>query len=503
MSWVLRRYLSSRLICPACVHQTSHPARLLSSQSASTPRVCIIGSGPAGFYTAQSLLKGDKSLHVDIYDRLPVPFGLVRYGVAPDHPDVKNVINQFTTLATAGRCNFIGGVSIGKDIQVKELLDAYSAVVLSYGAESDKMLNVPGEDLPGFYSARKFVGWYNGLPEHSTLDPMMDTDTAVVIGHGNVALDVARILLTPLDILKKTDITADAIEALKHSKVKKVHVVGRRGPLNISFTIKELREMIKLPDCRTSINPEHFAGLETIIPELPRPKKRITELLLKSAQSAPSSQEKARQDAASGEWHLDFFRSPSEVLSSSPLGENGRVAGVTFDVCELENVNGEEKLVKTGESETIPCGLVLRSIGYKSVQVDDFIPFDHQKGVVKNELGRVEGIQGLYCSGWVKRGPKGVILSSLNDSIETAKCMLDDINSGAMDTSKPNGQDRVLSLLAERGVTPITFSDWTKIDAEERARGELVGKPREKMTRIEEMMDHALAEKENDGQEER
>ncbi|XP_054763347.2 NADPH:adrenodoxin oxidoreductase, mitochondrial-like [Lytechinus pictus] len=267
MSWVLRRFLSRQLhVCQSCLHQTRHPVRLRSSQASSNPRVCIIGSGPAGFYTAQSLLKGDKSLHVDIYDRLPVPFGLVRYGVAPDHPDVKNVINQFTTLATAGRCSFIGGVSIGKDVQVKELLEAYSAVVLSYGAEGDKMLNVPGEDLPGFYSARKFVGWYNGLPEHSHLDPMLDTDTAVVIGHGNVALDVARILLTPIDILKKTDITASAIEALTRSRVKRVHVVGRRGPLNISFTIKELREMIKLPDCRTVIDPSHFEGIESAIP---------------------------------------------------------------------------------------------------------------------------------------------------------------------------------------------------------------------------------------------
>nr|XP_054763348.1 NADPH:adrenodoxin oxidoreductase, mitochondrial-like [Lytechinus pictus] len=185
--------------------------------------------------------------------------------------------------------------------------------------------------------------------------------------------------------------------------------------------------------------------------ELPRPKKRITELMLKTSKSSPSSQEKARQDAASGEWHLDFFRSPSEVLSSSPSGENGRVAGVKFNICKFENLNGEERLVQTGETETIPCGLVLRSIGYKSVQVDDFIPFDHQKGVIKNDLGRVDGIQGLYCSGWVKRGPKGVILSSLNDSIETAKCMLDDINSGIIDTTKPDGQDRILALLAERG----------------------------------------------------
>ncbi|XP_071497702.1 NADPH:adrenodoxin oxidoreductase, mitochondrial-like [Diadema antillarum] len=252
------RLFSGKFICRACL-QKQHVQTLLSTDS-STPRMCIIGSGPAGFYTAQALLKGDKSLHIDIFDRLPVPFGLVRYGVAPDHPEVKNVINQFTALAEGGRCSFIGGVSIGSDVQVKELLDAYSAVVLSYGAASDKLLNIPGEDLPGLYSARKFVGWYNGLPEDVELNPMLDTDTAVVIGHGNVALDVARILLTPADVLSKTDITSNAVRALKQSKVRRVHVVGRRGPLNIHFSIKELREMLKLPDCRPILHPADFEG---------------------------------------------------------------------------------------------------------------------------------------------------------------------------------------------------------------------------------------------------
>ncbi|XP_071509397.1 NADPH:adrenodoxin oxidoreductase, mitochondrial-like [Diadema antillarum] len=448
------RLFSGKFICRACL-QKQHVQKLLSTDS-STPRMCIIGSGPAGFYTAQALLKGDKSLHIDIFDRLPVPFGLVRYGVAPDHPEVKNVINQFTALAEGGRCSFIGGVSIGSDVQVKELLDAYSAVVLSYGAASDKLLNIPGEDLPGLYSARKFVGWYNGLPEDVELNPMLDTDTAVVIGHGNVALDVARILLTPADVLSKTDITSNAVRALKQSKVRRVHVVGRRGPLNIHFSIKELREMLKLPDCRPILHPADFEGFDAMIPDLPRPKKRITELMMKTARGATSSPERERPESSLREWHLDFFHNPIEILSSSS-SSNGRVSGVKFEINQIKDIDGKESLVPTGETDVIPCGLVLRSIGYKSVHVDDFIPFDHEQSIIKNEQGRVAGIQGLYCSGWVKRGPRGALLSTLSDSVETAKCMLDDLSSGRIDTTKTNCQEKILSILSKRGETAHSF----------------------------------------------
>ncbi|MED6291812.1 hypothetical protein CHARACLAT_027470, partial [Characodon lateralis] len=225
------------------------------------PKVCIVGSGPAGFYTAQHLIKARQDVEVDIYERLPVPFGLVRFGVAPDHPEVKNVINTFTQTAKHSRCSFYGNVNVGKDVTVGELQQAYHAVVLSYGAEGNRRVGVPGEDLRGVYSAKDFVGWYNGLPGCRELSPDLSCETAVILGQGNVALDVARILLSPLDALKKTDITQPALEALAESQVRKVLIVGRRGPMQVACTIKELREMVNLPGTRPEMVAADFEGV--------------------------------------------------------------------------------------------------------------------------------------------------------------------------------------------------------------------------------------------------
>ncbi|KAE8576835.1 hypothetical protein XENTR_v10004337 [Xenopus tropicalis] len=227
-----------------------------------TPHICIVGSGPAGFYTAQHILRHNPQAQVDIYEKLPVPFGLVRFGVAPDHPEVKNVINTFTQTARSERCTFLGNVTVGRDVTVEELQGAYHAVVLSYGAEDKRELGIPGEELPGVHSARDFVGWYNGLPDNRHLHPDLSCDTAVILGQGNVALDIARILLSPVDILRKTDITQTALDALSQSRIRRVWMVGRRGPLQVAFTIKELREMINLPETRPKLDPADYVGLE-------------------------------------------------------------------------------------------------------------------------------------------------------------------------------------------------------------------------------------------------
>ncbi|XP_059527120.1 NADPH:adrenodoxin oxidoreductase, mitochondrial isoform X2 [Myotis daubentonii] len=227
-----------------------------------TPQICVVGSGPAGFYTAQHLLKHHAQAHVDIYEKQLVPFGLVRFGVAPDHPEVKNVIHTFTQTALSERCAFHGNVVVGRDVTVPELREAYHAVVLSYGAEDHRALEIPGEELPGVFSARAFVGWYNGLPENRELAPDLSCDTAVILGQGNVALDVARILLTPPEQLEKTDITEASLGTLRQSQVKTVWIVGRRGPLQVAFTIKELREMIQLPGTRPILDPADFLGLQ-------------------------------------------------------------------------------------------------------------------------------------------------------------------------------------------------------------------------------------------------
>uniref|UniRef100_A0A5F5PEC2 NADPH:adrenodoxin oxidoreductase, mitochondrial n=1 Tax=Equus caballus TaxID=9796 RepID=A0A5F5PEC2_HORSE len=421
-----------------------------------TPQICVVGSGPAGFYTAQHLLKHHPRAHVDIFEKQLVPFGLVRFGVAPDHPEVKNVINTFTQTAHSDRCAFHGNVVVGRDVTVPELREAYHAVVLSYGAEDHQALGIPGEELPGVFSARAFVGWYNGLPENRELAPDLSCDTAVILGQGNVALDVARILLTPPEHLEKTDITEAALGVLRQSRVKTVWIVGRRGPLQVAFTIK-----------------------------VPRPRKRLTELLLRTATEKPGAEEAARQASASRTWGLRFFRSPQQVL---PSPDGRQVAGIRLAVTRLEGVGDTTRAVPTGDVEDLPCGLVLSSVGYKSRPIDHSVPFDPKLGVIPNMEGRVVDVPGLYCSGWVKRGPTGVIATTMTDSFLTGQMLLQDLKAGLLPSGPRPGYVAIEALLSSRGVRPVSFSDWEKLDAEEVSRGQGTGKPREKLLDPQEML---------------
>ncbi|XP_075949334.1 NADPH:adrenodoxin oxidoreductase, mitochondrial isoform X1 [Anarhichas minor] len=449
-------------------------------------KVCIVGSGPAGFYTAQHLIKARQDVEVDIYERLPVPFGLVRFGVAPDHPEVKNVINTFTQTARQSRCHFYGNVSVGTDVSVEELRHAYHAVVLSYGAEGNRSMGVPGEDLAGVHAAKDFVGWYNGLPSCRELRPDLSCETAVILGQGNVALDVARVLLAPLDILKKTDITQPALEALAESQVRRVLIVGRRGPMQVACTIKELREMVNLPNTRPELMAADFEGVAEALKDLPRPRKRLTELMSKTALEIPGDKEQQRRSGASHTWGFRFFRSPFEILADP---ERSRTAGIRLAVNRLEGSGEGARAVLTGEVEDVTCGLVISSIGYKSLPIHPSVPFDSRKAVVPNSMGRVEQAAGLYCSGWLKTGPTGVIATTMNNSFDTARSLVEDMESGTLDVSaaKP-GSRSVSALLEQRGVKPVTFSDWEKIDGVETRRGEAVGKPREKLLTVEEML---------------
>ncbi|XP_028023212.2 NADPH:adrenodoxin oxidoreductase, mitochondrial isoform X2 [Balaenoptera acutorostrata] len=414
-----------------------------------TPQICVVGSGPAGFYTAQHLLKHHSRAHVDIYEKQLVPFGLVRFGVAPDHPEVKNVINTFTRTAHSDRCAFHGNVVVGRDVTVQELRDAYHAVVLSYGAEDHQALEIPGEELPGVFSARAFVGWYNGLPENRELAPDLSCDTAVVLGQGNVALDVARILLTPPEHLE------------------------------------ELREMIQLPGTRPILDPADFLGLQDRIKEVPRPRKRLMELLLRAATEKPGVAEAARWASAPRAWGLRFLRSPQQVL---PSPDGRRAAGIRLAVTRLEGVGEATRAVATGDVEDLPCGLVLSSIGYKSRPIDPSVPFDPKLGVIPNMEGRVVDMPGLYCSGWVKRGPTGVITTTMTDSFVTGQILLQDLKAGLLPSGPRPGYAAVRALLSSRGVWPVSFSDWEKLDAEEVSRGQGVGKPREKLLDPQEML---------------
>lgn len=449
------------------------------------PQICVVGSGPAGFYTAQHLLKHHPQVRVDIYEKQLVPFGLVRFGVAPDHPEVKNVINTFTQTAHSDRCAFFGNVVVGRDVTVPELQKAYHAVVLSYGAEDHQTLGIPGEELSGVLSARAFVGWYNGLPENQGLAPDLSHDTAVILGQGNVALDVARIMLTPPEHLEKTDITETALGALRQSRVKTVWIVGRRGPLQVAFTIKELREMIHLPGTHPILDPEDFLGLKDRIKDAPRPRKRLTELLLQTATEKPGAKVAAHWAQASRAWGLRFFRTPQQVLSS-PDGR--QVAGIRLAITRLEGVGETARAVPTGDVEDLPCGLVLSSIGYKSRRIDSSIPFDPKLGVIPNVEGQVVNVPGLYCSGWVKRGPTGVITTTMTDSFLTGQRLLQDLKSGLLPFGPRPGSVDIMSLLSSRGVRPVSFSDWEKLDAEEVSRGQAIGKPREKLLDPQEML---------------
>ncbi|XP_031424454.1 NADPH:adrenodoxin oxidoreductase, mitochondrial isoform X1 [Clupea harengus] len=442
-------------------------------------KVCIVGGGPAGFYTAQHIIKGRPDVQVDVYERLPVPFGLVRFGVAPDHPEVKNVINTFTQTAQHERCRFLGNVNVGKDVSVDELRQVYHAVVLSYGAEGNRSLGVPGEHLSGVYSAKDFVGWYNGLPYNRELQPDLSHDTAVILGQGNVAVDVARILLAPLDMLKKTDITQAALDALANSQVRRVLIVGRRGPMQVACTIKELREMVNLPGTQPDMLTDDFHGVNEALKDLPRPRKRLTELMLKAL----------KEQAVKGahrKWGFRFLRSPLDVL---PSADGTRAAAIRLALNKLEGSGDEARAVPTGEVEEVPCGVIISSIGYKSLPIDSAVPFDPRKAIIPNTMGRVQETTGLYCSGWVKRGPTGVIATTMNDSFDTGRVLLQDLDSGAIDLSEARlGAQGIAPLLEKRGVRPVSFSDWEKISGEEVRRGEAQGKPREKMLDVQEML---------------
>ena len=328
------------------------------------------------------------------------------------------------------------------------------------------------------------------MPAHKSLDPNLLTDTAVVIGHGNVAIDVARILLSPYDKLKYTDICNHALDVLKKSTVRSVFMAGRRGPLEAAFTIKEIRELINLPDCRTIFKQDDFHHVQEVLPTLPRQKKRLTELMFKTAFNEPNQEDLKKINKL----YPIFFRSPVEIL-----GKGTKVAGVKFEINKLVvSDDGSNRAVGTGQFEEVECGLVLRSIGYRSIKVDEGIPFDSKMGFIPNKDGRVveeagsdKVIKGLYCSGWVKHGPVGVILTTMIESKATGTAIVEDFKNESI-TLKGLSDSDLESFLASKGVRPLTYIDWQKIDEEETRRGAEMKKPREKIVSENEMIDVAM-----------
>ncbi|XP_060849672.1 NADPH:adrenodoxin oxidoreductase, mitochondrial [Rhopalosiphum padi] len=431
------------------------------SKHANRFHVGIIGAGPAGFYCAQQLLKKIPSCQIDIYERLPVPFGLVRYGVAPDHPEVKNVINTFTKTASNENVRFIGNVSLGSDISLAQLKHSYNAVVLAYGADEDKKLNIPGENLSNVISATKFIGWYNGLPADKNIKLDLNVEHAVIVGQGNVALDVARILLTPVDKLRKTDITEYSLETLTQSKVKKITLIGRRGPLQVAFTIKELREMLKLPGVSTNFYEDQINDIDKIISDLPRPRKRLIQLMY------DASQKTEVQDKL---FDLLFLRTPISIIGTTTI------EGIKLAVNHLEGENA----VVTDEKYTLKCDIAFRSIGYRSVQADPDVPFDNISSTVPQSIG-------VYSVGWLSSGPVGVILSTMSNAFQAASLIGQHFDKGLLSEQKP-GYNYISKILENKGIITVDWNGWTKIDKVEVERGIKHGKPREKIVDVDEML---------------
>lgn len=455
-------------------------------------RVAVIGSGPAGFYSARRVLQHSQNVRVDMYEQLPVPFGLARFGVAPDHPEVKKCEETFVETAADDRFQFFGNVSVGKDVALSDLRDAYDVVLFAYGAVEDRTLGIPGEEeLKGIYSARAFVGWYNGLPEYANLKPDLEAgDTAVVIGQGNVALDVARVLLGGVDRLRNTDIADSALEILSKSKVNRVHVVGRRGLVQTASTIKELRELLTMPGVKFDPIPSEF--LPTKIDSLNRQKRRLAQLM-----QAHSSPEKDLQSAPKL-WSMDFMLSPSRFLASTD--KLHQLSSIEFSRTRYaegeEDVNDPSAKVLTTDAKIrMDAALAFRSIGYKSLAIPGMeelgINFDTKQGIIANINGRVissvgEHIRGLYCTGWVKSGPTGVIATTMNDAFAAADALIADWHEGSF---KPiSGREGWLQLKGKVKVQPVSWQGWLKIDGEEKRLGHSVDKPREKIRDVETML---------------
>lgn len=445
--------------------------------------VAVVGSGPAGFYTTQKLLRNPE-VKVDIYEKLPVPFGLVRYGVAPDHADVKNVINSFTSTANNDRVNFYGNVGLSQDIQLDDLITAYHAVVLCYGSAKDKLLNIKGEEsAKNLVSAKNFVGWYNGLPEDKELKVNLDCDTACIIGQGNVALDCARIILNP-NKFKSTDITSHAQEQLSKSKIKRLYIVGRRGPIQVAFTTKEIREILSLNENRVIIEPYDIFHRNEVsmshLHSLSRQRRRLTEQLI----SITPKMKANITDISGVELIFKFFSKPYSVDDCSLVLQKTRYSDLKSFMDEKASPHDED------EYETIDCGLIIRSIGYQAVMVDKNLPFDHRVGSIMNQGGRVQGYRNLYCSGWLATGATGVIAGTLSSSHTTAKSILADIDSRILPNlnRKKPGYEMIDSILKVKSKQVIHFNDWLRIDELEKRIGQTLGKTREKLVDVDTML---------------
>jgi ferredoxin--NADP+ reductase len=454
-------------------------------------RIAIVGAGPSGFYAAEHILK-DAETHaqVDLFDRLPTPFGLVRGGVAPDHPKIKSVIRVYEKTAAREGFRFFGNVKVGHDVEVADLERRYHAIVYTVGCETDRQLGIPGEELPGSHAATSFVGWYNAHPDYAGEEFDLSSERAVVIGNGNVAMDVARMLALTDAELRQTDTADHAIEALDRSGIREIVVLGRRGPAQAAFTNPEIRELGEMDDADVVVDPAEVeldeasaAYLES--EEADKTTRVNVEILREFSQRQPAGKRKRIL--------LRFLASPLEIQG------DGKVEKIVIGRNELVEEGGTLRARDSGEREELECGLVLRSVGYTGIPIEG-VPFDERRGLILNEGGRVLDSHdsghkiGHYTAGWIKRGPSGVIGTNKKDSQETVNHLLADVAAQKLLDPEQPDPSAVEELLTERGVRFVSFEDWQAIDQAEVGRGEPHGRPRVKFVRVEEMLE-TLAER--------
>ncbi len=456
------------------VDQLGTPARPL--------RVAIIGAGPSGFYTAGSLLQQKElQVQIDMFDRLPTPHGLVRYGVAPDHQKIKAVIKVFDRTASDPRFRFFGNVALGSAITHADLRLHYDQIVYAVGAQADRKLNIPGEGLAGSLSATEFVAWYNGHPDFADLMVDLSGKSAVVVGVGNVAMDVARILAKQPEELQNTDIADYALEQLTASQIEDIYILARRGPVQVKFTPPELKEIGELANADVVVDPAELvldpASTEALAQDTEAQKNLE---LLQSFATRPLSG-KARRI------HFRFLVSPVELV-----GQDGKVAAVRLEHNELQSdAQGSLNAVGTGEFATLPANLVLRSVGYKGTPLAD-VPYDNRTGIIPNDGGRVKDptssalIPGEYVVGWAKRGPTGIIGTNRPDAAETVAAMLADLPT-ITPAAEPDPA-AIDALFTARNIPFVDNDDWRALDAIEIANGAALGKPRRKFTQVQEML---------------
>ena len=448
-------------------------------------RVAVIGAGPAGFFTVEALLKAsDLACSIDVFNRLPTPYGLVREGVAPDHPSIKKVTAKYDRIASEPNVRFFGNVTFGSDVLRDDLRRHYHQVVYAVGAQSDRALGIPGEDLPGSHPATEFVAWYNGHPDFADCSFDLSHERAVVVGNGNVAVDVARILVTDPDELALTDIADHALEALRHSQVREVMMLGRRGPAQGKFTSAELKELGRLAGVHVRVDPSDLqldAGSAAAV-EADRVATRNLEILRDLAARPPV--------AVARRMVLRFQVSPVEILDL-----DGRVGAVRIERNRLAQMDsGYIRSEGTGEFDTVATGLVLRSVGYRGVPLPD-VPFDPDRHLIPNLAGRVTDgpggpvVPGEFVAGWIKRGPSGIIGTNKPDAAETVACMLEEVTGGGVRDPERPQPESVFDFLESRAVRYVTFDDWRRLDQVETMEGEKQGRPRVKVVRVARMLE--------------